>query len=57
MLEGYMGIKVQEVYMLDSTTSFSSRTVDLAHEKNKMVEGVLVFWPSKFLKLAKVWGN
>jgi phosphoenolpyruvate-protein kinase (PTS system EI component) len=54
MLEVYVGVKVREVYMQNSIMPFRERMVDLAHEKTKMVEGVVVFWPSKFPKLVGV---
>jgi hypothetical protein len=32
VLKGYVGVKVREVYMPDSTMPFRERMVDLAHE-------------------------
>lgn len=57
MHEGYVGVKVWEVYMPNSTMPFWERTVDPVHEETKMVEGVVVIWPSKFPKLVGVRGN
>ncbi len=57
MPEGYVGVKVQELYIPNSTMPFMERMVDPAHEETKMVEGVVVFWPNKFPKLVGVWSN
>jgi hypothetical protein len=54
MPEGYVGVKVQELYIPNSTMPFMERMVDPAHEETKMVEGVVVFWPNKFPKLVGV---
>ncbi len=57
MPEAYVGVKVWEVYMPNSTMPFRERMVDPVHEETKMVEGVVVFWPNKFPKLVGVRGN
>jgi len=55
--KGYTSVKVQEAYMSNSIMPFREKTVDLAHEETKMVEGATMFWTNKFLKLVGVRGN